>query len=161
MSLMVNNVQINIAYLTKALNDAGTLGRSTVVPWQAEQRCMRDMLMMNTELQDEDFVRLIKDFTFSTETRIIALAARYIHESLEHFQASGLELEASDGAMPTALIGHKTPAQHRQIRQSVGAIKNPHSTDGNRLVMDRPVHSLQTRRGCWRNFTFGVRIEVS
>ena len=30
MSLMVDNVQIDTAYLTKALNDAGPLGHSTV-----------------------------------------------------------------------------------------------------------------------------------
>ena len=44
MSLMVDNVQIKIAYLTKALNDAGPLDHSTVMLLQAEHKCMRGTL---------------------------------------------------------------------------------------------------------------------
>ena len=49
MSLMVDNVQINTAYLTKALNDAGPSGRSTVALLQADKKCMRGMPTMKTE----------------------------------------------------------------------------------------------------------------
>ena len=63
MSLMVDNVQIYTAYLSKALNNAGPFGCSTVVLLQAEQKSTRGMLTMKTELQDKGFLKLIKDFT--------------------------------------------------------------------------------------------------
>ena len=89
MSLMVDNVQINSAYLTKALNDAGPLGRSTVALLQAELKCMRRMPTMKTELQDKGFLKLIKYYHLMNRLSII--------------RASGLELEAPDGTMLTAL----------------------------------------------------------
>ena len=89
MSLMVDNVQINSAYLTKALNDAGPLGRSTVALLQAELKCMRRMPTMTTELQDKGFLKLIKYYHLMNRLSII--------------RASGLELEAPDGTMLTAL----------------------------------------------------------
>ena len=85
MSLMVDNVQISTAYLTKALNDAGPLGRSTVALLQAELKCMRRMPTMKTELHDKGFLKLIK----------------YCHlmNRLSIIRASGLELEAPDGTI--------------------------------------------------------------
>ena len=63
MSLMVDNVQIDFAYLTKPLYDAGPLGCCTNAFLQAEQKCMGGMPTMKTELQDKGFHKFIKDFT--------------------------------------------------------------------------------------------------
>ena len=94
MSLMFDNVQVNTAYLTtlktlKALNDAGPLGRSTVALLQAEQKCMKGMPTMKTEFQDKGFLKFIKDYHLMNRLSIIG--------------ASGLELEAPDGARLLAL----------------------------------------------------------
>ena len=48
MSLMIDNVQINTAYLTKALNDVGHLGRLTAAFLKAEQKFTRGMPKMRT-----------------------------------------------------------------------------------------------------------------
>ena len=89
MSVMVDSVHIDTAYIAKALNNAGPLGRPTVASLQAEQKCMRGMLTMKTELQDKGFLNFIKGFHLMNRLSII--------------RASGLELETRDGAMLTAL----------------------------------------------------------
>ena len=76
----VVSLWVNTAYLTKALIDAGPLGRSTSL--DSRTKCMRSTPTMGTELQDERFLRLVK-----------------VVHLINHIRASGLELEAPDGAM--------------------------------------------------------------
>ena len=111
MSLMVDNAQINTAYLKKALNDAGPLCRFTAALLKAEQKFTRGMPILKTGLQDKGFLRFIKHSHLMNRLRTI--------------RASGLELEATDDAMLTALgQTWTTCSASSNLERGIGAIKS-------------------------------------
>ena len=88
---------------------------------------MRGMPTMKTELQDKGSLKLIKDFQLMNRLSIIMAL-------VDDSRSRDLELEAPDVAM---LLAMGLDIRHLlKIWQSVSAIKNLHSTHGNRLVGD-------------------------
>ena len=88
MSLMVNNVQINTAYLGHSTMPDPVI-RSRAALFKAEQTYMRSLPTMGTEVLHKGFPEFLNDFHLMNCLRIV--------------RASGLALEAPDGAMLTAL----------------------------------------------------------
>ena len=88
MCLTVDNVQINSALLTRVLNDAGPLGRSTAAFLKAELRYLRRMPTTATESRDKGFLKSVKD--------------SHLMSRLSTIRAPSLELEWPDDAMLTA-----------------------------------------------------------
>ena len=88
-SLVVDYVQANAAYLPNALNDMGPLGQSTKALLKVEQKCIRGMPTMGTELQDKRFLKFVKSY--------------HIMNRLSLIRSSGLQLRSLDGTSLTAL----------------------------------------------------------
>ena len=77
-SLMVDYVQANTAYLSKALNDKGPLGQSTKALLEAEKTCIGNSPTLETGLQNKRFLKFIKHFHIMNRVSLIRCSGLFI-----------------------------------------------------------------------------------
>ena len=93
-SLMVDYVQANTAYLSKALNDKGPLGQSTKALLEAEKACIGNIPTLETGLQDKRFLKFIRHFHIMNRVSLIRCSGLFIQTpDKEVLAALGTNLE--------------------------------------------------------------------
>ena len=93
-SLMVDYVQANTAYLSKALNDKGPLGLSTKALLEAEKACIGNIPTLETGLQDKRFLKFIRHFHIMNRVSLIRCSGLFIQTpDKEVLAALGTNLE--------------------------------------------------------------------
>ena len=93
-SLMVDYIQANTAYLSKALNDKGLLGQSTKALLEAEKACIGNIPTLETGLQNKRFLKFIRHFHIMNRVSLIRCSGLFIQTSdKEVLAALGTKLE--------------------------------------------------------------------